>query len=223
MFLRRSSVGSAVALLLSLVIGGPSGAAEYSVTDLGTLGGATSDAEGINNSGQVVGSAFLSSGQKHAFLYSNGTMADLGTLGGTSSAAWGVNDGGQVVGGATTVSSGYAFVYSNGTMTELPTPSGLAYAINGSGQIVGNAGGQAFLYANATTVNLGGLPGGSGSAAYGINDNGQVVGSTTFVAAGTGATRESAFVYSNGTMTEVATCARRTSPNATTGVDPGRT
>ncbi|MGO9637512.1 MAG: hypothetical protein ACLPSO_06185 [Terracidiphilus sp.] len=39
------------------------------------MGGSTSDAIGINNSGQVVGYSDASSGY-HAFLYANGAMTD---------------------------------------------------------------------------------------------------------------------------------------------------
>ena len=48
--------------------------------DLGTLGGRNSNAGGINNSGQVVGFADISSRSGHAFLYSDGQMQDLGSL-----------------------------------------------------------------------------------------------------------------------------------------------
>ena len=54
-------------------------------TDLGTLGGGTSAAYGINAAGQVVGESATSGPGTHAFLYSGGTMTDLGTLGGTHS------------------------------------------------------------------------------------------------------------------------------------------
>jgi len=47
---------------------------------LGTLGGATSAAMGINAGGLIVGDATTSAGSEHAFLYSNGTMADLNSL-----------------------------------------------------------------------------------------------------------------------------------------------
>jgi probable HAF family extracellular repeat protein len=51
---------------------------EYTVTNLGTLGGSTSTAWAVNDSGQVVGSANIA-GDAHAdpFLYSNGTMTDV--------------------------------------------------------------------------------------------------------------------------------------------------
>ena len=60
----------------------------YTVTDLGTLGGNSSAAYGINASGQVVGQARLAGNTvSHAFLYSGGTMIDIGTtLNGDSNA-----------------------------------------------------------------------------------------------------------------------------------------
>ncbi|MBI5747805.1 MAG: hypothetical protein HZA00_01680 [Nitrospinae bacterium] len=83
---------------LLLIEKGSAWAISYTITDLGTLpGGNQSYAYGINNSGQVVGSAFTEAGYYHAFLYSGGVMQDLGTLGGTHSFASGINDSGQVV------------------------------------------------------------------------------------------------------------------------------
>jgi probable HAF family extracellular repeat protein len=50
-----------------------------SIVDLGTLGGASSNATGINDSSQVVGWANpAGSTARHAFLYSGGVMSDLG-------------------------------------------------------------------------------------------------------------------------------------------------
>jgi probable HAF family extracellular repeat protein len=63
--------------------------AQYSITDLGTLGGGGSEALGINNTDQVVGYAGTAGGFQHAFLYSGGVMSDLGTLGGAYSQAFG--------------------------------------------------------------------------------------------------------------------------------------
>ena len=124
-------------------------AVQYTITDLGTLGGTQSFAYGINNSGQVVGYSDTSSGNQHAFLYSGGVMQDLGTLGGTSSGANGINNSGQVVGGSFPSSGhGHAFLYSGGVMQDLGTLSGRAGSgangINTSGQVVGSSGGGAF-------------------------------------------------------------------------------
>ena len=73
------------------------------ITDLGTLGGATSVAYGINASGQIVGSAQTANGRSRAFLWKSGTMSNLGTLGDSfiHSDAYGINARGQVVGYST--------------------------------------------------------------------------------------------------------------------------
>ena len=57
----------------------------FTVTDLGTLGGAASQANGVaghgaNAAGMIVGSSTVSDNSEHAFLYSNGQMFDLNTL-----------------------------------------------------------------------------------------------------------------------------------------------
>jgi probable HAF family extracellular repeat protein len=188
----------------------------YAVTDLGTLGGTTSYAQGINAAGQVVGYSLTASGQYHAFLYSAGTMRDLGTLGGTFSYAMGINANGDVVGYSATASGQYhAFLYTAGTMRDLGTLGGAssyAYDVNDSGQVVGysvNAAGQtrAFLYSGGTMSALGTL-GGTFSYAMAINNAGQITGYSANAAG-----QYRAFLYSAGAMTDLGTL-----PGGTTSI-----
>lgn len=55
---------------------------QYTIVDLGTLGGDESAVNAINGLGEVVGTWTIESGDHHAFIWCNGTMKDLGTLGG---------------------------------------------------------------------------------------------------------------------------------------------
>ena len=76
------------------------------LTDLGTLGGATSTAFDINDLGKVVGISPTASGDFHAFAWTFAMgISDLGTFpGGQTSRASGVNFFGRVVGQARTAS-----------------------------------------------------------------------------------------------------------------------
>lgn len=164
-----------------------------SVADLGTFGGSSSGANGVNDAGVIVGVA-TTAGDKaaHGFASQNGTMTDLGTLGGTYSQADAVNANGLIVGEwsidpADTVVR--AFAYANGTMTDLGTLGGMyttAAGVNNGGVAVGygtlpnddNAF-RAVLFAGGVTYDLNALTPGSGwtlQGAYGINDAGRVVG-----------------------------------------------
>lgn len=229
----RNNNGSRSGILfrIALVVGYLSGGAicaladppQYSVIDLGTLGGDHSAATALNNSGQVTGWSEVvpgNTGVVHAFIYSNGVMQDLGTLPGcTSSKGFGINSSGAVAGSSYQPQSSHAFVYSNGSMKDLGTlPGGstsFGSAINDAGQVCGSSdftrpttstiGNDAFLYSDGQIHDLGTLdpatpPRGGSSEAFGINKTGDVAG-FSYTATG----EFHAFLYSGGSMQDLGT------------------
>jgi probable HAF family extracellular repeat protein len=182
----------------------------YVATYLGSLGGSSSLAYGINDHKQIVGWASTSSGDSHAFLWEDGAMIDLGTLGGEHSTARAINNLGQVVGHSGTLSNEeHAFLWEDGVMIDLGTLGGtqsFAFGINDNGQIVGAArrssgDAHAFLWEKGAMTDLGTL-GGDNSWAWDINNRGQVVGT-----ADPRSGLEQAFLWEDGGMINLGTSA----------------
>jgi probable HAF family extracellular repeat protein len=89
-----------------------------------TLFPSGTEALGINNSGEVVGTGYISASNFHAFLYSGGKMKDLGPSGAFQASAYAINTSGQIV-GSYSLNSGASgtFLYANGMVTTLPNPA----------------------------------------------------------------------------------------------------
>jgi probable HAF family extracellular repeat protein len=114
---------------------------------IGSLGGSSTHAQDVNNSGQIVGYSFNASGQMRPFIITGGPMLDLGSFGGTAGYANGINDAGAVVGGSALANGvTHGFIYSgNGPIVDLnsliDSTSGWTInqgeAINSYGQISG--------------------------------------------------------------------------------------
>lgn len=157
---------------------------EYEAVDLGTLGGASSNAFAINDLGEVVGVADAPNFISRGFLWQDGVMTEIGTFGGATSIAFGINNSTQIVGYATQANNQRrAFLWENGTLTNLGTLGGndsRALAINDAGVIVGHsrdAGNiqRAFVYQNGMMTQLPDL-GGSTAEAVAINSSNLIVG-----------------------------------------------
>lgn len=167
----------------------------YSVIDLG-VSGKGSQAEAINNRGQVVGWQ-----DKGSFLWESGKQKLISTQ--LYQGAHAINEGGAVVGipgeihvfpaGRFSILSGAsAFVWDRGYLGFLSGFSD-AYSINNQGRIAGQSGNQAafwdrrrvsgplndapdFIWQSLPPHKLKPLPGYPYSAFYGLNDDNEAVG-----------------------------------------------
>jgi probable HAF family extracellular repeat protein len=141
-------------------------------TDLGTLGGTSSYATGINPAGQIVGYSDTSGNSStQAFLFSAGTMRALTMPGATQSHATAINASGQIAGYAQPAGStaSHGFFYAAGTFKDLG--EGQANALNASGQVAGSNSAGAYL----SGVNGGALLALGAGTSAGVNAAGQVV------------------------------------------------
>src|SRR5213594_4274311 len=98
-------------------------AQSYTITDLGTLGGASSQANCIGSWGLVGGVSETKEAEYHAFIYSGRSMRDIGAFGGSTAAAQAINGRGQVTGYAFD-GAYHAILWSNGTVTDLGSLGG---------------------------------------------------------------------------------------------------
>jgi len=170
----------ALPLLCLALLAAPAAAQNYAIVDLGTLGGSTSQAHGINAKGWIVGESLTKESQDHAFVYHDGPMFDVGVTGGMS-IGYAVNDAGQT-GGCYFGDHFQAFVAADkvAAIGTLGASHSSGFALNSRGHSVGDSytsdlKHHAFLWDGKEMHDLGTL-GGSFSAARGVNANDVVVG-----------------------------------------------
>lgn len=110
------------------------------LTDLGDLGGKSTQGLDINAAGEVVGWAQTAGGDYHAFHWKDGTMTDLSLLAGNFSSAVAINDQGEIVLKYTNERGQGNLLYRAGSLVELGN-FGSNYAVvndlNNKGEMVG--------------------------------------------------------------------------------------
>jgi probable HAF family extracellular repeat protein len=187
---------------------------EGGIKAVGSLnGGVSSEAFGINSSGQAVGDSQNATDDHRPVLFDTSGVKDLNVCVAQNSnafrTAYAINDAGQIV-GRTDVDQGaihaFLLVAPGGDLKDIGTLGGTnseALAINKSGEVAGDAETaqgtpHAFLYRKGSTRDLGVLPGfDTASFARSVNDQGEVVGDSE------SADQKRAFVYNNGQMLEL--------------------
>jgi probable HAF family extracellular repeat protein len=209
------------------VLGGaaPAGAVTtYQVIDLGTLGGATASAAGINNAGTAVGSSNTAAGGLHAFTATPGHVVDVGSLGG-SGFGTAISPAGIVAGFSTldaTSTAYHPFIRpgTSGAPLDLGLAPGFTSAqatgVNDAGVVSENQSfgvgrnkvTHAFRQSGSTRTELGTL-GGTSSSTAGVDAAGQIVG-TAALASGEG----HAVVWNGTTPTDLGTLGFGSTGNA---------
>ena len=153
------------------------------VTNLGFLPGANyTEAKGINNLGQVVGSSGVLSSHStyRAFIWQNGVMSGLGTISNPNCpvcyyrVAKDINDQDQVFGDLGPLELPYlrSFVWANGTLIDIIGVYSSALAINNAGKAILTSGRSSVIHIwqNSTFTSLGLLGGNN------INNKDQIIG-----------------------------------------------
>jgi probable HAF family extracellular repeat protein len=179
----------------------PAIAQNWTLVDIGTLGGPGSYAAAVSDTGVVVGCADVAGGGAHAFIYANGVMRDLGTGSDSagSSCALAVNGEGMAAGRSST---GELVIWSGAAVTHLGVQGDIG-DIDARGVVVGamksGAGTAAFMFVDNAIVKIGD-DGATGSAAA-INAHQQIVGTSN----------GRAFLFENGALASLGTLGGATS------------
>lgn len=151
--------------------------------NLGTLGGPNSQAQAVNNRGEIAGYSDTGVGGHRAFYWSERAgMLEVSGYDAEDSATttpYAINDKGRIVGVSVVGSSPRAFTWTRGKGFVDIAP-GVAYAVNSRGVVTGaaeTAGGLVpFLWSEDRGITFVALPPGAEGVGMDINDSNQITG-----------------------------------------------
>lgn len=173
-------------------------------------GSVSTSAEGVNDSGQIVGLYTDSSGVLHGWELSGGQFTAINVPSSGWTAAEGINDAGDIV-GSYYLGGTLGFEYSGGTYTTIQVPNAEytePVGINNNGDIVGqdylDGAAVGFEYSGGTYTTIE-VPGATSTSPVGINDSGEIVGvyCTASCAAENGEFGQQGFLLSGGVYTTI--------------------
>jgi probable HAF family extracellular repeat protein len=150
-----------------------------SFTTIDVPGAPNTNAQGINDSGQIVGYFWGFGPAAQGFVFTGGNFTTFNVPGAVYTLPNGINNSGQIVGSFFDASGvAHGFVYTGGSFTTIDVPGAtgtVANGINNSGQIVGFFGAHGFVYTGGSFTIID-VPGATVTTPIGINDSGQIVG-----------------------------------------------
>jgi probable HAF family extracellular repeat protein len=178
-------------------------AQDWTLVDIGTLGGPGSYGAAVSDSGVVVGCSDVKSGGAHAFVYRSGVIQDLGTASDSpagSSCALAVNNDGTIAGRSST---GELVIWKESSVTRLGIKGNIG-GINGAGVVVGTyvdgTANRAFMLRDGVLTDLGAL--GANASDSNVSSSANAINARNQVA---GVSNGRAFLYEAGAMRDLGT------------------
>jgi len=150
----------------------------------------STEANGINDAGQVVGSFIDTSNQEHGFVWSGGKFITIDYPGAYLTIASGINNAGQIVGAFGSIqgrgpNQGFLLSGIGGSFSPIVYPGAITTAANGLNNkgsvLVGSfsdtqGNGHGFVWSGGSSYIQFDAPGSHDTIGIGINDVGQIAG-----------------------------------------------